>query len=110
MAKPRSEHLHGTLDLLILKLLESGPMNGYGIGVRIETLTEDALSVEEGSLYPALYRMERRGWLKSQWDRTENNRRAKFYRLTPLGRKQLQLETAQWSDFSTAVGKILGSV
>ena len=109
MAKARSDHLHGTLELLILKLLEAVPMNGYAIGVRIEELTDDVLSVEEGSLYPALYRMERRGWLKAQWGKTDNNRRAKFYRLSRSGRVRLQKETAEWSSFTSAVEKILGS-
>ena len=82
-------------------------MNGYGIGQRIEELTQDALSVDEGSLYPALYRMEQRGWLKSSWGVSENNRRAKFYKLTRSGRKRLESERANWTSFSSAVEKIL---
>ena len=108
MARSKSELLHGTLELLILKLLESGSLNGYAIGRRIEEVTDDALRVEEGSLYPALYRMVRKGWLKTTWGASENNRRAKFYRLTTAGRRQLADETANWTDFTTAVGKILG--
>lgn len=84
-------------------------MNGYAIGRRIQALTEDELTVEEGSLYPALYRMQRRGWLKADWGTSENNRRAKFYRLSRAGRKQLEKETADWGSFAAAVDKILGS-
>ncbi len=110
MAKTKkSDLLHGTLELLVLKLLEEEPMNGYAIGVRIQGLTDDALRVEEGSLYPALYRMERRGWLRASWQMTENNRRAKYYRLTPAGKKQLHQEKERWGEFSTAVAKILRS-
>jgi len=109
MPRDKSVLLHGTLELLILKLLERESLNGYALGVRIQELTDDALRVEEGSLYPALYRMERRGWLKASWGTSENNRRAKYYKVTPAGRKQLQLEVARWGDFSTAVAKILGS-
>ena len=110
MGKGKSELLHGTLELLILKLLESASLNGYAVGRRIEALTRDALRVEEGSLYPAFYRMVRKGWLKASWGASENNRRAKFYRLTTAGRRQLATETENWSDFTSAVGKILGSV
>ena len=109
MATKRSDLLHGTLELLILKLIEGAPMNGYAIGARIQVLTDDALRVEEGSLYPALYRMERRGWLRSSWQATENNRRAKYYRLTPVGRRRLHQERERWGEFSTAVAKILES-
>ena len=84
-------------------------MNGYGIGQRIEELTHDALSVDEGSLYPALYRMERRGWLKSSWGVSENNRRAKFYKITRAGRTRLESESANWMSFAAAVEKILGA-
>ena len=109
MTKNKSELLHGTLELLILTLLEAEPMNGYGIGRRIQELTDDALQVDEGSLYPALYRMQRRGWLASSWRQTENNRRAKFYRITRRGLKQLHVEAANWAHFTTAVTKILQS-
>jgi transcriptional regulator len=104
-----SELLHGTLELLVLRLLEAEPMNGYAIGRRIEELTQDALKVDEGSLYPALYRMERRGWLRSSWGVSENNRRAKFYRITRSGRKRLQGQRAEWAGFQDAVQKILES-
>lgn len=109
MAKARSELLHGTLELLVLRVLEKEPMNGYAVGRRIEELTADALRVDEGSLYPALYRMENRGWLAASWDKTENNRRAKFYRITRAGRRRLATERAHWAEFREAVGKILES-
>ena len=109
MSPSNTEHLHGTLELLVLKILEGGSMNGYAIGKRIQELTEDELQVEEGSLYPALYRMQRRGWLKSEWGASENNRKAKFYRMSRSGRTQLERETAAWGNFADAVGKILGS-
>ena len=107
MTRTKSDLLHGTLELLILRLVGVEPMNGYGIGKRIEELTQDALSVDEGSLYPALYRMERRGWLKSSWGVSENNRRAKFYQITRTGRTRLESERANWTSFSSAVEKIL---
>ena len=109
MGRTKSDLLPGTLELLVLRLLENEAMNGYGIGQRIEELTQDALSVDEGSLYPALYRMERRGWLKSSWGVSENNRRAKFYRITRAGRRRLESESANWMSFAAAVEKILGA-
>lgn len=109
MAREKSDLLHGTLELLILRLVGDEPMNGYGIGQRIEELTQDALSVDEGSLYPALYRMEQRGWLKSSWGVSENNRRAKFYKITRSGQKRLESARANWTSFSSAVEKILGA-
>lgn len=109
MSPGNPERLHGTLELLVMKLLERVAMNGYALGRRIQELTDDQLTVEEGSLYPALYRMQRRGWLKAEWGTTDNNRRAKFYGLTRAGRKQLERERSEWKDFATAVGKILGS-
>ena len=99
--------IQGTLDLLVLKCLYGGANHGYGIAQRIHQLSEDALRIEEGSLYPALYRMEEQGLIESEWGVTENNRKAKFYRLTPVGRAQLAEETAQWSSFTTAVSKVL---
>ncbi len=105
---PRSpELLHGTLELLVLRLLEEEPLHGYAIGRRIEDLTEDRLKVDEGSLYPALYRMERRGWVRSTWKTTENNRRAKFYRITRSGRRRLASQRAEWAGFQRAVQKVL---
>lgn len=109
MAKAGRQLLHGTLELLVLKLLDRGPMNGYAIGQTIRRVTDDGLVVDEGSLYPALYRMERRGLLSSRWARSENNRRAKYYRLTRAGRRQLGVEADAWNDFSDAIEKILES-
>jgi transcriptional regulator len=109
MDKAKPDLLHGTLELLVLRLLEREPMNGYAIGQRIRLLTGDALNVDEGSLYPALYRLERRGWLTSRWGRSENNRRAKYYRMTRVGLRRLGLEREAWADFSEAVRKILES-
>jgi transcriptional regulator len=102
-----TELLHGTLDALVLKTLSWGPRHGYAIARWIEDITEDALRIEEGSLYPALYRMERRGWIEPEWGLSENNRKVKFYRLTAAGRERLKVETAQWTRFTTAVSKVL---
>jgi PadR family transcriptional regulator PadR len=106
-AKDRTDLLQGTLDMLILKALSLGPMHGYGVGQRIMQLAEDLLRVEEGSLYPALYRLEERGWIESEWGTSENNRRARFYRLTRAGRKQLQVEEENWQRFVLAIGKVM---
>jgi PadR family transcriptional regulator, regulatory protein PadR len=102
-----SDQLHGTLDMLVLKVLEDGPRHGYAIAVRLERMSKDVLSVEEGSLYPALYRMERRGWLASSWSVTETGRRARFYKLTRSGRAQLEAETASWQRLTAAVADVL---
>jgi transcriptional regulator len=99
--------MQGTLELLILKTLSRDPMHGYGIAQRIHEAVEDLLKVEDGSLYPALYRMEERGWITSDWGLSENNRRAKFYKLTRAGRKQLDSESANWERVSQAVTRIL---
>lgn len=99
--------LHGTLDALILKTLARGPRHGYAIATYIEETTEETVLVEEGSLYPALYRMERRGWVESEWGTSEMGRRAKLYRLTDEGRAQLAVETATWRLFAAGVSKIL---
>ncbi len=107
MTKQKPDLPQGTLDMLILKALSLGAMHGYGVGQRICQLAEEMLTVEEGTLYPALYRIELRGWIKSEWGVSENNRRARFYRLTRSGRKQLALEEAKWSHLSLAVGKVL---
>ena len=107
MGKQKAELPQGTLDMLVLKALSLGPMHGYGVGQRIGQLAEEMLKVEEGTLYPALYRIERRGWIASEWGVSENNRRARFYRLTRAGKKQLGVEEAQWSQLSVAIGKIL---
>ncbi len=105
--KQKPELPQGTLDMLILKALSLGPMHGYGVGQRIGQLAEEMLKVEEGTLYPALYRIERRGWIVSEWGVSENNRRARFYKLTREGRKQLNLEEANWSHLSVAIAKVL---
>jgi PadR family transcriptional regulator, regulatory protein PadR len=99
--------LQGTLDFLILKTLTWGPRHGYAIARWIEDTTDEALQIEEGSLYPALYRMERKGWVQSTWGTSELGRRAKLYALTTRGRQQLKLESAQWAEFVAAVGKIV---
>ena len=103
------ELLRGTLDVLILKTLSWGPAHGYAVASWIEEVTGEALSVGEGSLYPALHRLERRGLIESEWGTSENNRRAKFYALTSAGRRQLQMEASSWARFARAVGEVLGS-
>ena len=104
-----SDFLHGTLDVLILKTLSSGPRHGYAIARWLEETTDDALRIEEGSLYPALYRIERRGWIAAEWGTSELGKRIKVYALTPAGRAQLRREAAAWSTFTAAVGKVLGT-
>jgi PadR family transcriptional regulator, regulatory protein PadR len=99
--------LHGTLDALVLKTLAAVPRHGYAIGRFIEETTDQAVVVEEGSLYPALYRMERRGWIEAEWGTSELGRRAKFYRLTDEGRAQLATETAAWERFAAGISKVL---
>ena len=106
-AKLPNALLHGTLDALILKTLASGPRHGYAIARFIEEGTNESVIVEEGSLYPALYRMERRGWIEAEWGTSELGRRAKLYRLTDTGRKQLAAEMETWQRFSASVSKIL---
>jgi PadR family transcriptional regulator, regulatory protein PadR len=103
------ELLQGTLDVLVLKTLSWGPMHGYAVAQWIQQATDDVLRVEEGSLYPALHRLERRGWVSSQWGLSENNRRAKYYELTTEGRRQLRAESTTWDQFSKAVGKVLSA-
>jgi transcriptional regulator len=99
--------LQGTLDLLVLKTLSWGPAHGYSVARWIQELTDDVLDVGEGSLYPALHRLEERGLVESEWRRSENNRKAKFYRLTTAGRAQLRAESATWSRFAGAIAKVL---
>ena len=107
MPTPDTKLLQGTLDMLILKALSLGPLHGYGVGQRIMQMSEDALRVEEGSLYPALYRIERQGWITAEWGVSENNLRAKFYKLTRAGRKQLQIEEENWERLAGAVIKVM---
>ena len=109
MGKQKTDLLQGTLDMLILKALSLGPMHGFGVGQRIMQLAEDLLRVEEGSLYPALYRLEERGWVESEWGTSENNRRARFYKLTNAGRKQLEVEEEHWQRLVAGVGKVLST-
>ena len=109
MARPRMDLLQGTLAMLILKALEGGPMHGYQIAKTIERATDDVLSVEEGSLCPALHRMQKRKWVKAKWGLSENNRKAKYYELSTLGQEQLDNETAEWARYSGAVERMLRS-
>jgi len=103
----RSELLQGTLDLLILRTLAAGPMHGWGISQRIQQVSESVLVVNQGSLYPALYRLEEEGWIASEWGASENNRRAKFYKLTRNGERQLEREQQNWQRLATAVFRVL---
>jgi len=105
--KKKADALQGTIDLLVLKTLSRGPEHGYGIASHIQQASNDVLRVEEGSLYPALHRMEQVGWIAAEWQVTENNRRARLYRLTRAGQKHLELEQEKWDLVTKAVGKIL---
>jgi transcriptional regulator len=105
----KNELLPGTLDLLVLRVLAGGRQHGYGIGRRIRSLSSDVLQIEEGSLYPALHRMEVRGWIRAEWAESEARRRAKYYTLSAAGRKQLALETKTWETFAGAVARVLGA-
>jgi len=107
MTKEKSDLLQGTLDMLILKALQLGPMHGFGISVLIRQMSKEVLQVEQGSLYPALYRLEDQGWIESDWGVSENNRKAKFYKLTLAGRKQLAEERTNWERLSGAINLIL---
>ena len=107
MKHAQSDLLQCTLDLLILRILASGDMHGWGISQRLQQISQDVLQVNQGSLYPALYRLEQQGWIASSWGDSENNRRAKFYSLTRTGRKQLAEETANWERITAAVGRVL---
>jgi PadR family transcriptional regulator PadR len=108
VTRTKGDNLQGALALLVLKSLEQGPMHGWGITLHIERISKDILRVEEGSLYPALHRMEQERWIASEWGLSENNRRARFYRLTALGRKQLAAERENWRKITGAVGLVLG--
>src|SRR5271166_4462586 len=109
MADPRIELPQGTLDLLILKTLALGSQHGWAISERVQQISSDVLKIQQGSLYPALHRLERRGWIKARWGASENNRRAKFYELTKSGRKQLEAEESDWMKLTAAVAQILES-
>ena len=101
------DRLQGTLDMLVLRTLQREPMHGWGIAQRIQLLSRDVLQVNQGSLYPALHRLEERGWIAAEWGTSDNNRRAKFYRLTAKGQRQLEREKSSWADFAEAVTAIL---
>ena len=103
----KTDLLQGTLDMLILRALQLEPMHGFGISVRIRQMSAEVLQVEQGSLYPALYRLEDQGWITSEWGVSENNRKAKFYSLTATGRKQLAAETENWAKLSAAINLVL---
>ena len=100
--------LQGTLDMLVLRTLLLAPLHGYGVAKAIRSNSSEILDIEFGSLYPALKRLELKGWISGKWDLSEHNRRVKFYRLTPAGRKQLQREHSKWADFVSAIGQIMG--
>jgi PadR family transcriptional regulator PadR len=102
-----NDRLQGTLDLLILRLLRRAPMHGWGIAQQIQQQSRDVLQINQGSLYPALHRLEERGWIAAEWGSSENNRRARFYRLTASGKKQLEHETASWEEFVLAVTRVM---
>ena len=105
----KTELLQGTLDMLILKVLQRDPLHGFAIAERIQRLSEEALKVGEGSLYPALYRLQDRGWIESEWGQSENNRRAKYYKLTKAGRKQLEVESEGWDRLCVAIRQVMQS-
>lgn len=106
MSKP-SDLVQGTLDLLLLKILALEPMNGYAISIRLKQVSRDVLQVSDGSLYPALHKLEQEGWIKAEWKATENNRRAKFYSLTRPGKQHLEKETANWTRLSDAISNVV---
>ena len=106
MSKPL-DLLQGTLDLLILKAISLGPLHGYGVLLRIQQISKDRLEIQQGSLYPALYRLERQEWISSTWGESENNRKAKYYRLTATGERQLRLEAEKWNRMTDVIGGIL---
>jgi PadR family transcriptional regulator, regulatory protein PadR len=107
MAKTKSDLLQGTLDMLILKTLALEPMHGWGVSQRIQQISSGVLNINQGSLYPALYRLEDQGWIEAEWGSSDNNRQAKYYKLTRAGRKQLDEETANWQRLSAAIEQVL---
>jgi transcriptional regulator len=107
MSRSGNDHLQGTLDMLILQALTTGPHHGYGVARWIEARTDDALRIEEGSLYPALHRMQRRAWIEATWGVSENNRRAKYYRLTAKGRRRLRTAAEEWRQFVESVALVM---
>lgn len=109
MTRSRTDLLQGTLDLLVLKTLSTGARHGWGISQRIQQMSKEVLQVNQGSLYPALHRLEQQGWIRARWGKSENNRQAKYYELTARGRRQLDEETENWVRLSTAVAGIVGA-
>jgi transcriptional regulator len=109
MPSEKSDLLQGTLDVLILKTLSAGAMHGWGISQRIQQLSQDVLAINQGSLYPALHRLEEKGWIAAEWGNSENNRRARFYSLTRAGKRQLAEETESWERFAAAVTRVLAA-
>jgi len=111
MTPPRGEVLQGTLDLIVLKTLDAmGPLHGYGIAVRVQQVSEDLVKLNQGTLYPALLRLEQRGWISSKWGVSDNNRKAKYYSLTKSGRKQLVAETESWERMASVIGRLIAGV
>lgn len=108
MSKPL-DLLQGTLEMLILKAVSLGPLHGYGVLLRIQQISKERLEIQQGSLYPALYRLERQGWIASEWGESENKRKAKYYRLTAAGRRRLEAETAKWNTMADVIGGILST-
>jgi transcriptional regulator len=109
MHENRIDMPQGTVDLLILRILTLGSQHGWGISERVQQISDDRLCIQQGSLYPALHRLERRGWIKAHWGASENNRRAKYYELSKSGRRQLELETASWNTLTAAMAQVLGT-
>jgi PadR family transcriptional regulator PadR len=107
--KKQVDLLQGTLDMLILKAVSLGPFHGYGILLRIQQISQNRLQIPQGSLYPALYRLEERGWISSEWGESENKRKARFYRITPAGRKQFKAEQDEWARLSDAIASVLSA-
>jgi len=110
MGKEKTDLLQGTLDMLILRALQLEPMHGFGISVRIRQMSDEVLQVEQGSLYPALYRLEDQGWISAEWGVSDNNRKARFYKLTATGQKQLTAETENWARLSSAINLVLRNI
>ena len=110
MSTPRIDLPQGTLDLLILRTLALGPQHGWAVSERVQQMSSDVLQIQQGSLYPALHRLERRGWIKAHWGTSENNRRAKFYELTKSGHRQLEAEKDAWKKLTAAVAQVLGTI
>jgi PadR family transcriptional regulator, regulatory protein PadR len=109
LAPKQNDLLQGTLDMMVLKAVSLGPLHGYGVLLRIQQISGNRLEIQQGSLYPALYRLEHEGWIASEWGQSENNRKAKYYRLTAAGRRRLQAETEKWNRMSDAIGAILSA-